>query len=74
MPNFKHKFKIPFIKMHGLGNDFLIIDCRENNYKFSNSQIRLLGNRNLGVGFDQFVLMYNSKKKKYTNLFKILEF
>ncbi len=70
MLNLKHKFKIPFIKMHGLGNDFLIIDCRENNYKFSNSQIRLLGNRNLGVGFDQFVLMYNSKKKNIQTFLK----
>ena len=70
MLNFKHKFKIPFIKMHGLGNDFLIIDCRENNYKFSKSQIKLLGNRNLGVGFDQFVLMYNYNKKNIQTFLK----
>ena len=70
MLNFKHKFKIPFIKMHGLGNDFLIIDCRKNNYKFSKSQIKLLGNRNLGVGFDQFVLMYNYNKKNIQTFLK----
>jgi len=58
------------MKMHGLGNDFLIIDCREKNYKFSKSQIRLLGNRNLGVGFDQFVLMYNSNKKNIQTFLK----
>ena len=62
MPNDNQKFQIPFIKMHGLGNDFLIIDCRKNDYQFSNTQIKLLGNRNLGVGFDQFVLMYNAEK------------
>ena len=55
MEKINHKFKIPFIKMHGLGNDFVIIDCRKKNYKFSISQIKLLGNRNLGIGFDQFV-------------------
>ena len=55
MSNDNQKFQIPFIKMHGLGNDFLIIDCRKNDYQFSNTQIKLLGNRNLGVGFDQFV-------------------
>ena len=60
MSKFNHIFKIPFIKMHGLGNDFVIIDCRRNDYNFSNSQIKLLGNRNLGIGFDQFVLMHNS--------------
>ena len=70
MSNFNHKFKIPFIKMHGLGNDFLIIDCRENNYKFSKSQIILLGNRNIGVGFDQFVLMYNSDKENIQTFLK----
>ena len=48
--------------MHGLGNDFVIIDCRENDYEFSNNQIKLLGDRNLGIGFDQFVLMYKSDK------------
>ena len=34
---------------------FVIIDCRAN-------QIKLLGDRNLGIGFDQFVLMYKSDK------------
>ena len=62
MKKINHKFKIPFIKMHGLGNDFVIIDCRENNYEFSDNQIKLLGDRNLGIGFDQFVLMYKSDK------------
>lgn len=62
MEKINHKFKIPFIKMHGLGNDFVIIDCRENDYEFSNNQIKLLGDRNLGIGFDQFVLMYKSDK------------
>ena len=52
MEKINHKFKIPFIKMHGLGNDFVIIDCRENDYEFSNNQIKLLGDRNLGIGFD----------------------
>ena len=60
MEKIKHKFIIPFIKMHGLGNDFVIIDCRSNNYEFSDIQIKLMGNRNLGIGFDQFVLMYKS--------------
>ena len=70
MSDFNHKFTLPFIKMHGLGNDFLIIDCRQNDYKFSNSQIKLLGNRNLGVGFDQFVLMYNSDKENIHTFLK----
>ena len=69
MEKINQKFEIPFIKMHGLGNDFVIVDCRENNYEFSDNQIKLLGNRNLGIGFDQFVLMYKSNKDSvHTNL------
>ena len=69
MEKINQKFEIPFIKMHGLGNDFVIVDCRENNYEFSYNQIKLLGNRNLGIGFDQFVLMYKSNNVSvHTNL------
>ena len=70
MEKINQKFKIPFVKMHGLGNDFLIIDCRKNNYQFSRNQIKLLGDRNLGIGFDQFVLMYKSEKNN-AHLFKV---
>ncbi len=63
MSNIQHKFETPFIKMHGLGNDFVIIDCRNEEFSFSDDQIRLLGNRNLGVGFDQLVLIFKSSKE-----------
>ena len=52
---------IPFVKMHANGNDFVIIDNRTKNFSFKESQILLLSNRNTGIGFDQFILLENSK-------------
>ena len=47
--------KIEFIKMHGLGNDFVIIDRRKNNYKINEELIRKLSDRRTGAGCDQLI-------------------
>jgi diaminopimelate epimerase len=52
--------KIPFIKMHGLGNDFMVIDAREQNLTSSPELMMRLANRRTGVGFDQAVVLRNS--------------
>jgi diaminopimelate epimerase len=44
-----------FSKMHGLGNDFVIVDCREHALPLDADGIRLLGDRHVGVGFDQLL-------------------
>ena len=48
---------LPFIKMHGAGNDFVVIDSRSRGVGFSGlttaGLARSLGDRNRGVGFDQ---------------------
>ncbi|MFM2486045.1 diaminopimelate epimerase [Celerinatantimonas yamalensis] len=46
-----------FSKMHGLGNDFMMIDNVTQNVFFSNDLIARLANRNLGVGFDQLLVV-----------------
>lgn len=51
--------QISFIKMSGAGNDFIIIDCRKNNYQFSPAQIAKISKRN-NIGCDQFILLKNS--------------
>ncbi|ABE53686.1 diaminopimelate epimerase [Shewanella denitrificans OS217] len=48
---------IHFTKMHGLGNDFMVVDGVTQNVFFSPEQIRRLANRNFGVGFDQLLLV-----------------
>jgi diaminopimelate epimerase len=46
-----------FTKMHGLGNDFVIIDRRTRPVAMSRDQIRLIADRRAGVGCDQLVLL-----------------
>lgn len=46
-----------FSKMHGLGNDFLVLDNVTQNIFLSNEQIRKLADRNFGVGFDQLLVV-----------------
>jgi diaminopimelate epimerase len=44
-----------FTKMHGIGNDFVVLDCRTRAFTLDASQIRRLGDRHTGVGFDQLL-------------------
>lgn len=49
---------IPFIKMHGLGNDFVVIDARERATPLMTPAVaRGLGDRRTGIGFDQLILL-----------------
>jgi diaminopimelate epimerase len=48
---------IPFTKMHGLGNDFVVIDRRKGGIALSAERIRAIGDRHRGVGFDQLVFI-----------------
>ena len=47
--------RISFEKMHGLGNDFVMIDAVSHPIALSGAQIRHLGDRRRGVGFDQLI-------------------
>lgn len=49
--------KIKFSKMHGLGNDFVVIDGMRQYVDFTPEQIRALGDRHTGIGFDQLLLV-----------------
>lgn len=46
-----------FIKMHGLGNDFLVIDARAEPVTLSETQVRRLADRHTGIGFDQLIVI-----------------
>ncbi len=52
---------LPFIKMHGLGNDFVVLDGREASLPIGVPQARAIGNRRTGVGFDQLLIMRPAK-------------
>ena len=47
--------KLPFTKMHGLGNDFIVLDLRSGEIELSAEQIRRLSHRQFGIGFDQLL-------------------
>ncbi|XDA98473.1 diaminopimelate epimerase [Sulfitobacter sp. LCG007] len=49
--------ELPFMKMHGLGNDFVVVDARAREMTFTPELARALGDRHRGVGFDQLALM-----------------
>lgn len=49
--------KLHFTKMHGLGNDFVIINATDQGVSLSPDQVRILANRRFGVGCDQVLLV-----------------
>jgi diaminopimelate epimerase len=52
-----HILTVPFMKMHGLGNDFVVIDRRSHPVELRVDEVRLIGDRHRGVGFDQLALI-----------------
>ena len=46
-----------FTKMHGLGNDFIVIDNVSQSVSLTREQIRFLSDRHTGVGFDQLLVV-----------------
>ena len=50
-----------FFKMHGLGNDFVVIDSRLKRTNLTANFIKKLGDRNFGVGFDQLAIIHHSE-------------
>lgn len=49
--------RVHFYKMHGLGNDFIVIDARAEAVEISPDRIRELADRRRGVGFDQLLVI-----------------
>ncbi|WP_336391546.1 diaminopimelate epimerase [Gallaecimonas pentaromativorans] len=46
-----------FSKMHGLGNDFMVVDNVTQNVFFSAEQVQKLADRHTGIGFDQLLIV-----------------
>ena len=49
--------RVHFTKMHGLSNDFVVIDAVSQHVSLRSSQIQKLADRNTGIGFDQLLLI-----------------
>jgi len=58
-----------FRKMHGLGNDFVVLDGRYQTISLSPQQIQAIGNRHTGVGFDQLVILEQPPQPDQADVF-----
>lgn len=57
--------KIPFVKMHGLGNDFVLLDCVRQTLPIHQGLVRSLCDRRHGIGADQLLVLEPSKKADF---------
>lgn len=57
--------KIRFTKMHGLGNDFMVIDCRKKELSNIGRLVRKFSDRRFGIGFDQALILKDSKRADF---------
>jgi diaminopimelate epimerase len=49
--------KVPFLKMHGLGNDFVVLDARGSRLAIGAERARALADRHTGIGCDQLIVL-----------------
>ncbi|MFT5656887.1 MAG: diaminopimelate epimerase [Gammaproteobacteria bacterium] len=54
---------LKFSKMHGLGNDFIVIDAINQHFELNAKQIKRLANRYEGIGFDQMLVVEKAQSK-----------
>ena len=52
---------LSFTKMHGLGNDFVVIDATQKAVELNPEQIRFIANRQMGIGCDQLLLVESAR-------------
>ena len=48
---------LAFMKMHGLGNDFVVVDARARDVNITPALARAIGDRHRGIGFDQLAVI-----------------
>ncbi len=63
--------KIRFTKMHGLGNDFIVLDGIHQSLELQPSQIAAMAKRDTGIGFDQCLLIESSPHKGIDFIYRI---
>ena len=57
--------KLAFTKMHGAGNDFVVLDFTARPFDLSQDQIRKISNRHLGIGCDQILVVERSARADF---------
>lgn len=54
-----------FVKSHGLGNDYIVLDSNNISFTLNEDTIKLICNRNYGIGSDGILLLVNSQKSDF---------
>jgi diaminopimelate epimerase len=54
--------KLPFTKMHGAGNDFVVLDFTDRAFSLSEQQLKRIADRHLGIGADQILVVERPAK------------
>jgi len=62
---------IPFIKMHGLGNDFVVIDARMHAFAPDADTARAIAARHTGIGCDQILIIEKAKDQRAAAFMRI---
>jgi diaminopimelate epimerase len=63
--------EIEFTKMHGLGNDFVVIDAINQEVDLSDEEVRLIADRHFGIGCDQLLLVEASENEDIDFVYRI---
>jgi diaminopimelate epimerase len=63
---------IPFVKMQGAGNDFVVLDAREKDLALSPHVVRRIADRRLGVGCDQLIVLERDQEAQADVFMRIL--
>ena len=64
--------KLPFTKMHGLGNDFVVFDFTQESFPISADQAAKIADRNFGIGCDQILIIEKSERPEIDFKYRIL--
>ncbi|BBU54137.1 diaminopimelate epimerase [Mameliella alba] len=60
---------LPFMKMHGLGNDFVVIDSRQRKAALTPARIAAIADRHRGVGFDQLAVITQNANQPHLTFY-----
>jgi diaminopimelate epimerase len=63
--------QLKFSKMHGLGNDFIVIDAINQNFEPEPDRIRAWAQRNTGIGFDQLLVVEKAESDRAAFKYRI---
>jgi diaminopimelate epimerase len=70
-PEYNKAMEFKFTKMHGLGNDFVVIDCINQDIDLSGEDVRFIADRHFGVGCDQLLLVEASESADIDFVYRI---